>query len=531
MTGCITVLVVAVVLLISVSFIRSKEHHQSRQLLLLMCETGEKNLDYYFSSVEQSVKNVASFAERELVGLADEDLHEATEKTRTYFEQVANKTNGVLTYYFRIDPTVTKAVEGFWYTNLDGRGFVEHAVTDITQYDTADTSSLVWFTVPKSTGKPIWQSPYITDNLNVRVVSYNYPLYWRKQFVGVVGIELDYSMMAEQVESIRLFNNGYAFLTDAGGSLIYHPRIDLATVPDDQWPQKPDGLFSEQTFTEYTFEGREREAAWQRLNNGMRLYVTVPVEETEGDWHELIRNVMIASAGVLILAGIVAMLISSRITRPLQQLTEAAKQADQGNYDLKLDYKSNDEVGVLTQTFSNMAVHVKEHISSLNKRVYVDALTSVRNKGAYESYIEKMQDQLADAPKDMEFAVGIFDCDCLKSINDKHGHDKGDIYLQSASRLICRIFQHSPVFRIGGDEFAAILLNDDYRNRADLVDRFEKEVLRINGEKTNPWEQVHVSMGIAVYDPEEDLCVNDTIRRADKKMYVNKRNHRINNIV
>ena len=49
------------------------------------------------------------------------------------FEETANKTNGVLTYYYRIDPAVSRNVKGFWYTNLEGNEFTEHEVTDISQ--------------------------------------------------------------------------------------------------------------------------------------------------------------------------------------------------------------------------------------------------------------------------------------------------------------------------------------------------------------------------------------------------------------
>ena len=522
----ITVTAVVVISLLSVFFIRNNEHHNSDQLLLLMCETGERNLDYYFNSVEQSVKDVAAYAEKDLSGLDDDRLQANVDSVQAYFDLIANKTNGVLTYYYRIDPSISSNVKGFWYTNLDGKRFTEHAVTDITQYDTEDTSKLVWFTVPKHKDHSIWLPPYVTDNLDVNVISFNYPIHWRKQFVGVIGIEIDYSTMAEQVQSIRVYNNGYAFLTDEAGNLIYHPRIDLATVSEDEVPAIPDGLFSESTFVNYTFEGVKKEASWLRMSNGMRLYVSVPEEETEGSWRMLLKYVMFASGIVLAVSILMTMFVTTRITRPLKQLTEAAKLADQGNFDFKVDYKGNDEVGALTQTFLNMADHVKEHISDLNKRVYVDALTSVRNKGGYENFITEMQKQLEESPASMEYAIGIFDCDDLKSINDQYGHDKGDIYLKTASRLICRVFQHSPVFRIGGDEFSVVLRNDDYRNRADLIDAFERESAKINAVARNSWEEVHVSIGIAVYDPEVDHSVNDTIRHADKMMYTNKRKHK-----
>ena len=88
-------------------------------------------------------------------------------------------------------------------------GGQQHTGTGFPQdraHDTGDTSKLVWFTVPKATGKPVWLSPYITDNLNVRVISYNEPIYWKGRFVGVIGIELDYSAMAEEVNRISLPN-------------------------------------------------------------------------------------------------------------------------------------------------------------------------------------------------------------------------------------------------------------------------------------------------------------------------------------
>ena len=522
------VIAVVVVTLLSVLFIRNAEHDQSDQLLLLLCETGERNLDYYFNSVEKSVKKVAAYSEKELEGLEDEQLERHAEKLRLYFDEVANKTNGVLTYYYRIDPAISQTVKGFWYTDLEGKGFTEHTVTDISLYDTEDTSKLVWFTVPKHEGKAIWLPPYITENLDVNVISYNMPVYWRGQFVGVIGIEIDYSTMKEQVESIHLYNSGYAFLTDADGNLIYHPRIDLENLSEEEKPIMPDGVLRDNSFTEYTYEGVEKEAVWLRLSNGMRLYVSVPADETDGDWKKLVGNVLIASAVVLVLCAVLAWIFSQHITKPLKQLTEAAKLADEGNYDFTLDYDGRDEVGTLTRTFKHMAEHMKAHISDLNRRANVDALTSVRNKGAFSSFIEDIQKKLSEDPAAGEFAVGVFDCDDLKTINDRYGHDKGDIYLKTACRLICVVFQHSPVFRIGGDEFAVVLRNDDFKNREELMSRFEKDSAEICINAKNRWEQVHVAMGIAVYDPEQDQSVIDTFRRADKIMYANKRAHKSN---
>ena len=523
LTVFVTALAVSLVTMVSVLFIRNSKHRESEQMLLLLCETGQRNLDYYFNSIQNSVEKVAAFSEENLVGLEDGVLKRQVNRTRRFFDKMAGKTNGVLTYYYRIDPEVSAAVKGFWFTNLDGEGFVEHEVTDITRYDTKDTSRLVWFTVPKYTGEPIWLPPYITDNLDVRVISYNVPIYWRGIFVGVIGIEMEYSAMAEQVGSIRLYNNGYAFLSDEEGNLFYHPRIDITRLTPETMPEVPEGAVGESTFLRYTFDGVEKQAAWLSLSNGMRLNVTVPVAEMEGDWHRLVWEIIGISAAILLTLTAFTMFYTGRITRPLQELTEAAEQLDKGNYDFHLQYDRDDEVGRLTTTFRHLADHMKEHITALNRRVYVDALTSVKNKGAFSDAIEDLQGQIDKKGAGVEFAIGVFDCDDLKSVNDHYGHDKGDIYLKTACRIICHVFQHSPVFGIGGDEFAVILRNEDYQNREELAYQFQEAAKEACKRAANPWEKVGVAMGIAVYNADTDQAVIDTVRRADKIMYMEKR--------
>ena len=178
---------------------------------------------------------------------------------------------------------------------------------------------------------------------------------------------------------------------------------------------------------------------------------------------------------------------------------------------------------LLRSIHAERKIREEEHlVDDLNRRVNVDALTHVRNKGAFDEYIRSLQEK-SEQGEVTEFAIGIFDCNNLKKVNDQFGHDKGDLYLQNASRLICRIFQHSPVFRVGGDEFAVVLQNEDFANREELIQRFEKDAETICGAAENQWDEVSIAMGIAVYDPENDEALNDTVRRADKIMYDNKR--------
>ena len=128
-----------------------------------------------------------------------------------------------------------------------------------------------------------------------------------------------------------------------------------------------------------------------------------------------------------------------------------------------------------------------------------------------------------DEKKDLEFAIALFDCDDLKDVNDLYGHDKGNVYLRNSCHLICRIFEHSVVYRVGGDEFVAILQGEDYKNRDKLRKQFDIKSAEICSFAKADYEKIRVSIGIAAYDPHVDATAQDVAVHADHLMYENKR--------
>jgi len=311
---CIAIITMGISAAVGVMALRSVGTSNADQLLLLMCETGQKNLDHDYQSVEQSVAMISAYVESDLDGLSEEQIQAHLARVKGIFTRIISKTDGVLTYYYRIDPTVSQTSKGFWYVSND-EGFFEHEATDITQYNTLDTSALVWFTVPKTTGKPVWLPPYITENLGARVISYNVPIYHQGRFVGVIGIELDYSSLAQMVDNITLYDNGYAFVNDAKGKIIYHSRMDVMSMAEQ--PKVPNGLLSNNKFVRYTFEGVEKQAVWLPLSNGLRLNLCVPVEEINAEWREWSIKLVVIIAVLLILSvvvikSVVGMVIDNR---------------------------------------------------------------------------------------------------------------------------------------------------------------------------------------------------------------------------
>ena len=86
---CVILTALAIITLLSAIFIRKTESQKADQLLLMLCESGERSLDYYFDSVQNSVLKVTSYAEENLEGLDDEQLEKHVEEIREYFSLMA----------------------------------------------------------------------------------------------------------------------------------------------------------------------------------------------------------------------------------------------------------------------------------------------------------------------------------------------------------------------------------------------------------------------------------------------------------
>ena len=145
-----------------------------------------------------------------------------------------------------------------------------------------------------------------------------------------------------------------------------------------------------------------------------------------------------------------------------------------------------------------------------------DPLTGVKSKHAFAVEEGKMETRIVDGEAE-DFAVVVCDVNGLKHINDTLGHKAGDEYIRSACRLLCDFYQHSPVFRVGGDEFVVILRGRDFEARdtifGDINARIEDNLK--NG-------KVVVSVGMAVFDPSSEGSFHEVFKRADDLMYQRK---------
>lgn len=158
----------------------------------------------------------------------------------------------------------------------------------------------------------------------------------------------------------------------------------------------------------------------------------------------------------------------------------------------------------------------EEELGVAKHMAYTDSLTGIKNTHAYVEKEKQVDNRIAAQEIDA-FGVIVFDLNDLKKVNDTMGHEAGDDYIRKACHLICVTFKHSPVFRVGGDEFVAYLEGEDYRNRKELLAAFETQV-----EENLHHGEVVIASGLAVFRPGYDNSYRRVFERADQRMYDRK---------
>ena len=157
----------------------------------------------------------------------------------------------------------------------------------------------------------------------------------------------------------------------------------------------------------------------------------------------------------------------------------------------------------------------QEALVAMSVAINKDPLTGVKNNYAYIANERRIVSAVAE--KTACFAIVVLDINDLKYMNDRFGHDYGDEYIRKASQIICDIYRLSPVFRIGGDEFVALLEQEDYENRDALL----QQVFDVSGKNVKTKEGIVIAAGMGVY--EEGKTFNEVFHEADQNMYRHKK--------
>ena len=480
---------------------------ESKNFVMVACENESVQINNIFDDMEKSVKVMKSyimgfFTDKSFVN-NQEFQKRVVGSVDLMFADVANHASGAVAYYFRFDPAISNSKMGLFYSKTkENDGYVAFEPTDISLYDKEDTEHVGWFWEPYEAGKPVWMQPYYNQNNNIYMISYVVPMYHEGNLIGVVGMDFDYTVLAEQVHQIKVYEHGFAHLETNG--VVVHSG---------------DSTLEEESIR----DSKQFFHASKELTNGMTLVLSASYDDIRQIRYDISFKILFIVLLLLAIFTGIAILVVKRIVAPLKKIADASIKLSNGDYNVEFMHSGISEIELLNTAFENMAIHLHEREKELSFSANRDSLTGLRNTASYKRWAVEIDKEIAK--ETANFGVVVFDLNQLKETNDTYGHDVGDKLIIAAANTIADVFKRSPVFRIGGDEFLAILQHRDLKDCEKLFARFDQECIKICIDDAGGIS-LSIARGFAMFEADKDSQFSDVFKRADNAMYENKRKNK-----
>jgi len=527
----------------------------------LFCDERGSDLDTELLRIEDAVSSLSKWTESRIPNLdsirEDESLRaRIIDESDDLILFMTESNDFIQSAYIHYAIDITGPVdrdEGTYYSRDTDGTFKTIPFTQ--QEIEEDPVSEFWYYAPIKAGKAIWTKPYYDGSIDDYLISYVQPVIIDGTPVAVIGIDVSFSRLLTWVDSLSYGESGYMYLKEADGSAHYHlddlGKAHLHGDAEDEIVENGELMTQDRTtdtLIRYNYLGRDRVMAFVTLRNGMKF---VLCDGHDSIYRERDRVVILMVVVSVIMAGVsmgVAAFISLRITDPLRKIASAANEIGEGNYDVVLPPEKNDEVGEVSRSFRlaidkirSRSEDIRAHVAAQNERIkkdaqtlkkqeddlvsmrnlaYIDSLTNVKNKHAFEDTASYIDEKIKAGTA--EFAVIMCDLNYLKLINDTHGHQEGDRALKKATKILCRAFPMSTVFRIGGDEFVIIPSMLEYARIAEHLSTLKMMLEQQRKTTDDITKRISISYGSAIFDRDYDHSFQEVFERADKQMYEQK---------
>lgn len=354
--------------------------------MTMMQLTGQKKTEEINSTIQKIEQSVDTLSEVAMSNFDYDSFRQSKDYADTYTETVqqavldfANHTNGAVTVYLRYNPNYSNPTSGVFAQRQSVDSELQCLTpTDFSMYDESDVEHVGWYYLPVQAKEAIWMSPYMNENVNIYMISYVVPLFAEDgTSIGVVGMDIDFSQITDLVDETTVYQSGYAFLTDASGSIMHHKNVDEGTVITDLDSSLKKGADflaedgNQGKTLEYTYKNVDKKLAFYNLDNGMKLVLTAPVSEIYSEAYGLAKMIILAMIVAFILSAVIGIVMGTGLTKPIRQLTSVIEQT------AALDFrpteagaklrKQKDEIGDMATKIHDMRKKLRAMMENLQQ--------------------------------------------------------------------------------------------------------------------------------------------------------------------
>ncbi len=258
-------------------------------------------------------------------------------------------------------------------------------------------------------------------------------------------------------------------------------------------------------------------------NNQLYVILQKSLEKELAPYEELENKLILFFLAALGCAILLGTYYASHLLSPIRDLVQATKQIGEGNYDVNIEIRSDDEIGDLATTLNTMQREIADREQRIIHQAYHDDLTNLPNRYLAQDRIKSAIHR--SRRNNTPFTLVIMDLSRFKQINDSLGHHVGDVILkETARRLAQRLRKSDTAARLGGDDFLLILENTGLEQTRELLNRKLRPMLSAPVELEDMQIDLEFYYGIAEF-PTHAENGTELLRRCEIALYDAKEHH------
>ena len=280
-----------------------------------------------------------------------------------------------------------------------GHYFSAYTYNDDGKFDTTqegnpsyDYHYMDWYQAPKLLDEPVWIEPFADFNpedvyAEEIIASYCRPMKDSKgHYVGTFSTDISMEWISQTISAVKPYPNSYCIMIGQSGTFFVHPDTTKLLRESIFTPtlEHPDTALTnlghamqrgETGVRKLVFEGKESYVFYKPLGiTGWSVAMVCPESDIFGGYMRLYKIVIFIVIAGLILMRLAFSRIIKRELKPLNTLALQAETIASGQFDKTLPRDNRiDEIGKLTQSFSDMQHSLVNYISELKRTTAVKA--------------------------------------------------------------------------------------------------------------------------------------------------------------
>ncbi|MGI6777619.1 MAG: cache domain-containing sensor histidine kinase [Acetivibrionales bacterium] len=358
---CLITFTIFVLIIVSYSLALDSLGENSREYIHQLIGQVNRNIEAYVTNME----NIS------LVAQYNNDVRDYLSKEQFASEEERGDYENRITQLFKSVLDTRKDISSIMVFGYNGRYVVVNnkGITELNPF--ADPKEQEWYKkAVMADGKPVVSSSHVQNILNDDyyrwVVSLSREIssgsVSLKKDLGVFLVDLNYSIINDMLSEIKLGQRGYMFIIDSEGNIVYHPQQQL--IYSNVKSEMIDEVLNTEESHFVTDEGSNSRIynIMKSQKTGWKIVGVAYVDELVTNRKEINDSYFFWGLFCLIISIIISLILSRRISMPIKTLESHMNKVENGNFDIKVDIQSSNEIGQLSRAFNIMIEKIKELI-------------------------------------------------------------------------------------------------------------------------------------------------------------------------